>query len=338
MVGISTQLQVHTIDWHSPEIEVWRAWSSQTQVSPFQTPTYLKLFADHFLTGQAILLLCIKKDGLPLAFGGFVLAGGVATALGMQLVDGGQEISDFFDLVFRPGSTANEVKQVWEAVSTWLHHQEVETLQLDYLSSTSISYQVLQTAQTPQLIASKPQEVAPAVTLPVDWMLYVSSLKKKYRDELKRKLKRLDQVQPEYQFGVVPTDQATADFIRLHRLSDSAKQHFMTDSMAAFFTQLALATHDGGWQWHYAFVALAGVRVAAVAYFQRSTDAFLLYNSGYDPAYRQQGVGFCLVARLLQSAIEQHCARFDFLRGSERYKYELGGVDQELYQLRLLVS
>lgn len=338
MAGISSQLQVFTLNWRSPEIEVWREWCSQTRISPFQTPTYLRLFADHFLPGQPIFLLCVKKESQPLAFGGFAITNGVVTALGMQLVDGGQEISDYFDLVFQPSITPEEVQIVWETLFVWFQHQGAKTLQLDYLSNTSMSYLVLHATHPPKLIESIPQEVAPAVVLPTDWISYVSSLKKKHRDELKRKLKRLDQAQPEYQFGVSPTDQTLADFVRLHRLSDSAKQHFMTDTMAAFFGQLATATHDGAWQWRYAFVVLAGVRVAAVAYFLRPHDAFLLYNSGYDPAHRQQGVGFCLVARLLQFAIEQHSTRFDFLRGSERYKYELGGVDQQLYRLRLAIA
>ena len=327
-------MEVVTLDWQSPEIAVWREWCSQTDVSPFQTPSYLQLFAKHFLSGQVFHPICVKRDGQPVAFGGLVFTNGVATALGMQPVEGGQEITDYFDLVFQPNATLAETSMTWDVIRQWVDGQGIHTIQLDYLLATKLSYQVLR--HSPSLVVEPlQQEVAPIVSLPADWMTYVAGLKKKYRDELKRKLKRLDQSNPQYELEVQPDTTATSDFIRLHRLSDAAKQHFMTPAMADFFNQLATAVHDGGWQWRYAFVSLAGIRVAAVAYFQRAGDSRLLYNSGYDPAYRQQGVGFCLVARLLQNAIEQNYRHFDFLRGSERYKYELGGVDQSLFRVQL---
>jgi CelD/BcsL family acetyltransferase involved in cellulose biosynthesis len=343
MAGVTSELLLSEITWQDAELAVWREWSSQTMVSPFQTPTYLQLFAEQFLVGQDVRLICVKLDDQPVAFGGFVMTEGMATALGMQLVDGEQEISDYFDLVFRENSSQAEIKAVWQTVLVWLQQQGATSVQLDYVSDQGLSYQAL---QAPLLSQSSPfaqqeaipLEVAPAVSLPTDWPSFVSSLKKKHRDELKRKLRRLAELQPRFEFGVAADDTSIADFIRLHRLADGAKQQFMTDKMAEFFTQLATAQHDGGWQWRFAFVSLAGKRVAAVAYFTRSSDSLLLYNSGYDPEFRSQGVGFGLVARLLEHAISEQQQRFDFLRGSERYKYELGGVDQQLWRLSFNLS
>ncbi len=339
MVEITSELLVSEITWLDPELKVWREWSSQTVVSPFQAPTYLQLFAEQFLAGQDVRLVCVKQAEQPLAFGGFVIDNGVATALGMQLVEGSQEISDYFDLVFRPNASQIEIESVWQAVFIWLQQLGATTIQLDYMSDRGLSYQALQALSMSQSstfteLETTQTEVAPVVSLPADWPAYVSSLKKKYRDELKRKLKRLQEQHPRFEFGSVAEDGITADFIRLHRLSDGAKQQFMTGAMAEFFSKLATMQHDGGWQWRFAFVTLEGKRVAAVAYFARPNDSLLLYNSGYDPNYRSLGVGFGLVARLLEHAIHMQYQRFDFLRGSERYKYELGGVDQRLWRLR----
>jgi hypothetical protein len=42
-----------------------------------------------------------------------------------------------------------------------------------------------------------------------------------------------------------------------------------------------------------------------------------------------------LKAFCIQEAIEGGKARFDFLRGREPYKYDLGGVDTPLYRVRI---
>jgi CelD/BcsL family acetyltransferase involved in cellulose biosynthesis len=59
----------------------------------------------------------------------------------------------------------------------------------------------------------------------------------------------------------------------------------------------------------------------------------LLYNSGYDPAFSQASVGIVSKAMALQSAIADGARAFDFLRGAEPYKYDLGGRDRIVRQM-----
>ena len=80
------------------------------------------------------------------------------------------------------------------------------------------------------------------------------------------------------------------------------------------------------------FLELGGVRVAACASFDYR-DEYLLYNSGYDPAYSHLSVGFVGKALSIKDAIGRGRKSFDFLRGSERYKYHLGGTDRLIYRL-----
>jgi CelD/BcsL family acetyltransferase involved in cellulose biosynthesis len=61
-------------------------------------------------------------------------------------------------------------------------------------------------------------------------------------------------------------------------------------------------------------------------------DRWLLYNSGYDPEYRQQSVGLLLKAWSIRYAIENGFREYDFLRGDEAYKYDLGGRDRKLFR------
>jgi CelD/BcsL family acetyltransferase involved in cellulose biosynthesis len=79
------------------------------------------------------------------------------------------------------------------------------------------------------------------------------------------------------------------------------------------------------------FLRLGGVRAASVLCFRTDGD-LLLYNSGYEKAYAQLSVGLLSKALALQRAIEQGMKRFDFLRGPEPYKYDLGASDVPVYR------
>ena len=56
-----------------------------------------------------------------------------------------------------------------------------------------------------------------------------------------------------------------------------------------------------------------------------------LYNSGYNPIYSNLSVGLMNHALAIQSSIELGHRVFDFMRGSEAYKYHLGGIDRQIY-------
>jgi CelD/BcsL family acetyltransferase involved in cellulose biosynthesis len=100
--------------------------------------------------------------------------------------------------------------------------------------------------------------------------------------------------------------------------------------MEGFFRRVvpALATEGGV---EMIFLKLGGVRAACVLCFRTDGD-LLLYNSGYERAYAGLSVGLLSKAMALQRAIEQGIRRFDFLRGAEPYKYDLGARDVPVYR------
>ncbi|MBE0605380.1 MAG: GNAT family N-acetyltransferase, partial [Deltaproteobacteria bacterium] len=57
------------------------------------------------------------------------------------------------------------------------------------------------------------------------------------------------------------------------------------------------------------------------------------YNSGYDPERREAQPGLVLIARCIEDALGEGAPEYDFLRGTERYKYDLGGVDRVVYRV-----
>ena len=179
-------------------------------------------------------------------------------------------------------------------------------------------------------------EVTPKATLPENWQSYLAQLGKKDRHELRRKLRRLEEagtLKLEAIAGPQTTDQELEDFFRLHRASKTEKAAFMTEDRAHFFAAAVREPYPMGPALLF-FLNLDGVRAASAVCFDNG-KAYLLYNSGYNPSYAQYSVGLLLKALCIRHAIEAGRVCFDFLRGSEPYKYDLGGHDEALYRLTL---
>ncbi len=113
------------------------------------------------------------------------------------------------------------------------------------------------------------------------------------------------------------------DFFPLMRASSHDKDDFLTPEREDFFKKLALELAPRG-QFKLYFLEVDGVRVASCICFDYA-GTYLLYNSGYDPEFSTLSVGLLNKALCLKEAIEEGRECFDFLRGNERYKYDLGG-------------
>jgi len=257
----------------------------------FQTQEYLEIFKKHFCREEDIVEGIWKKveDKLIL--------------LGMKPVLGGQEVTDY---------AKTDIKDL---------PRGYKKIQLDYVREDSETYSAFAKSY-----GETKQEVAPYIDLPESWEEYLSGLKRRYRKELKRKIKRLEAV--EYQ--VTQEDNLT-EFVRLHRLSDPKKNKFMSEPMARFFKDV-YKTKFPGWQTSLSFLKIEDKYAAGVMSFI-SQDEWWLYNSGYDPQFSFYSAGVILKALSIKKAIEAGKKKYDFLRGSERYKYELGGKDLQLYKL-----
>jgi CelD/BcsL family acetyltransferase involved in cellulose biosynthesis len=176
---------------------------------------------------------------------------------------------------------------------------------------------------------------APYIGLPGTFEAYLEGLGKKARHELRRKMRRAAELLPGLSLRVTRSAEELSrdieSFIGLHRRSHPDKERFMDERMASFFRELAerfLA--DGALR--LAFLSSDGKDVASVFQF-RTGRTLLLYNSGYDPAHRAANPGLVLIARCVEEAMAGGVREYDFLRGTERYKYDLGGVDRAVYLL-----
>ena len=304
----------------------WRALLPQTSANMvFVSPTWLRAWWQQFGAQRELLPLSVRRQG------GLV---GVVSLMrdGDRLCFAGDtRVCDYMDVVAPPA----EVEAVLSAVLRSLGEEPWRELVLWAVPEGSPTPDALK-AVAPALglrVDIEPEDVCPQLDLPATWDEYLAGLSKKDRHELRRKLRKLSQGGDVHLEAIVhPADVEAAldDFLRLYRQSRADKVAFMTEEMERFFRVIVAALAAEA-QVELLFLTLGGVRVAAVLCFC-TRDESLLYNSGYDPDYAYLSVGLLSKALALRKAIEEGKRRFDFLRGPEPYKYDLGATDRPVYR------
>jgi CelD/BcsL family acetyltransferase involved in cellulose biosynthesis len=272
--------------------------------------------ADGRLVGIAPLY-CGAADGVPI----------------LRFV-GGVDPSDYLDFILARGREPEAGAAIFKALATDPGWHTVDLYNVPEASPTR--------KWLPQVahkhgwrMTDERQVAAPLIELPTSFDAYLSSLDKRERHELRRKLRRAEEAEPRPVFRVTGSaDELSRDFpsfLELHRRSHPEKRRFMDDRMAVFFREVADGFLSAGLL-RLAFLRGAEGDIAAA--FQIETDgALLLYNSGFDPAAGARwSPGMVLLARCIEDAIRTGVREYDFLRGRERYKYDLGGRDRTVYR------
>jgi CelD/BcsL family acetyltransferase involved in cellulose biosynthesis len=178
--------------------------------------------------------------------------------------------------------------------------------------------------------------VSPAIRLEGDFERYLADLDSKQRHEVRRKGRRLTRELGEWTTRLTDAATLQADldsFFALHRMAAGDKGSFMTPEHEALFRRVAQATLDLGMLRSSWLETSEGHGLASVFSF-KVRDRWLVWNSAFDPEYRNLSVGMVAMAEQIRLACEQGSRIFDLLRGDEEYKYRLGASDVAVFALR----
>jgi CelD/BcsL family acetyltransferase involved in cellulose biosynthesis len=181
------------------------------------------------------------------------------------------------------------------------------------------------------------EETAALLLLPDDWEAYLAGLRGKERHELKRKRRRLEREHPDAAVRRSSPETIDTDlkiFVEMHRGAEGMKGHFMRPEIATFFERMANVFMPLGWL-RLDFLEIAEHAVASTFGFEVDR-VFYLYNSAFEPETQRLSPGLVLVSELVKNAMEKDLRVFDFLRGPERYKYQLGAEPVPLNNVRVM--
>lgn len=181
------------------------------------------------------------------------------------------------------------------------------------------------------------EDVCPVVTLPegADLDGYLSTLGKKERHEIRRKVRRAEAA------GDVRLDESADPLHDLDAFIDLHQKRWGSDGLfpptpggdqsRVLFRRLFEAFGSDG-AVRLTFLTVDGRRIAAGVHLE-TPDGYLYYNAGVDPDARDLSPGVVMIHRYVERAIATGRRRLDFLRGNEPYKYEWGAVDEPIQRL-----
>jgi CelD/BcsL family acetyltransferase involved in cellulose biosynthesis len=159
-------------------------------------------------------------------------------------------------------------------------------------------------------------EPFPVVSLPSSWEDYLAGLSAKKRHELRRKLNRVK--------GAEIKDLKAAEIEILFELMEYSenKKEFLTGEMKDFFRALALYL-EGIDALRLRGIYFNGKILGVIFAFQMGNMVYA-FNTGYDPNFYKLSPGFVSFAMDIESAIAEGFIYYNFLRGEERFKFDLG--------------
>src|SRR5713101_1938512 len=243
----------------------------------------------------------------------------------------GGEYTDYQDIVAKP----DDVTLVAESLARWIAAEHTPGVLFEFVPEESGTVDAMSRALSGAGYDIRVDRLvtAPRLTLPDSFERYVQRLGKKERHELRRKLRGLETGRRvSFRFAGEQERAPVFDrFVALHRRSRGEKAEFMTEENERFFRDVAETSAAGGW------LRLGVLNVdgedAAVVFGFAYEGTFALYNAAYDLAFAPLYIGTACHAYAIRAAIDEGMRTYDFLRGDEPYKYDLGATDRWLLRL-----
>ena len=184
----------------------------------------------------------------------------------------------------------------------------------------------------------KEEDVTPIYDVNCVWDDYLLALKKKQRHEIRRKLRKFES--QDFQFKLIRNNDVLSgflsDFYELFINSREDKKEFLTEERKTFFNKMLFAFAEKNELKILSYYD-GNILISACIVIEYA-NIYFLYNSAYSLDYNSYSVGLVSKIIALKQSIESNSHAFNFLRGNERYKHELGGEDLKLYEIKLLVN
>lgn len=310
-------------------LKIYRRYPGLNWSSVFVLPGFMENWWQVFPHEDARLFIrSVWQDDKLLGIAPLKVKGDTASFIGHK------DVFDYIDFITVPGMERDFFNSLFDDFKD----NNITQLDLGPLrpDATVITSLTVIAEEQGYSIETSQENVFVELPLPPSWDDYLETLDGKERHELRRKLRRL-LTAGRIDFRIV-SDTASissveATFFRLFALSRGEKGTFMTETMSRFFHTLIRAMTEAGVM-RFGTLSLGNAMLAMVLCFDYN-EVIYLYNSVFDPAQSDLSPGVLSKAFYIQDSIEQGKRIFDFLKGSEAYKYRMGGRETPIYRVKI---
>ncbi len=299
--------------------------------SPFVLPAWLKVWWQEFGTGAELYLSALRERETVVGIAPLQVNEETASFIGSA------DVCDYLDFIIIPGRE----QDFFNVLLDDLREKGINQLDLRPLrpDSTVLTHLVSIAQKRGYEILCHPEAISLELDLPSTWEEYLAILNKKQRHEVRRKLRRLWEA-GSVEHRCVEVGREVGDyldiFLKLFSLSRDEKASFMNPKTESFFRSLAKAMAEIGLL-RLGILQLDKVPVAMTMGFDYN-DSRYLYNSAYDPQFNYLSVGLLCNVLCIKESIEKGRKKWDFLKGEEPYKYQLGGQEVPLYRCQITIK
>jgi CelD/BcsL family acetyltransferase involved in cellulose biosynthesis len=241
---------------------------------------------------------------------------------------GDSNVCDHLDLV----STPERAAEFCRAVLDYVRIEGIERLELNPLrpDSTVMAALVPAARKRGYPVFIQQDDVLFDMALPGSWDDYLQTLSGKQRHEVRRKLRRLESnAASEFRIseGRSTVSAEMDEFIGLFRQNRKDKAAFMDERMETYFRLLVEYVPE----MRIGLLYIDGMPAAGVLCCDHESTRYL-YNSGYNERLSHLSVGILCKILSIQEGIARGLKRYDFLKGNEAYKRQLGGSPAPIYR------
>ncbi len=321
-LGGAVTPSVEIRDRIEPLAAEWENLARHANAAPFLWPGWIHRWWRAFGAGRLQILTAYENGRLVGVLPLRCLRGALSSTTGSD--------TPLFGLL-----AANEtaVKQLAHA----LFSEKPPRIDLSFLSSTDagvpLVYAAADTAR--YRVFTDSIQAAPYVAIDGDWEAYERGLRRKFRSELRRRRRRLEeegQLTLEISEGKERLGELLEEGFRVEASGWKGSYGTSINSRPAtrrFYTEVAQWAAERGWL-RLAFLRLNG-RALAFDYCLEHDKTHYLLKTGYDPAYGRFGPGMIIRYLMLARAFSEGIATYDFLGlGSDfAWKREWASAQEE---------
>jgi serine acetyltransferase/CelD/BcsL family acetyltransferase involved in cellulose biosynthesis len=322
--------------------EEWRELLADSAAdSLFLTPDWLMTWWEHFGADKTLALITLRRHSRLLGLAPmFVRArrfGSLVPHSSMECLGTGVVGSDYLDVIIRRGHEA----EVSRGLAEYLQRQDaVVTLSHMRRDRPAADAFIAELELAGWTVRRRTIETCPYIPLQGHtWDSYLASLGPSHRYNFQRRLKNLHKLGTLVFETVEKEDQrrdALAALLALHNRrwdEQGGSEAMQSLEELAFHDDFSRTALERGWL-RLSLLRLDGRPIGAL-YGLRRGRTFYFYQSGFDPAFRQQSAGLVTMGLAIRQALAEGVEEYDLLHGTESYKFLWTDRTRDLVKIEL---
>lgn len=303
----------------APIADAWRR-LAEARGNAFVTPEWYAAWRDSYGAGTSPRVVAVRR--------GADLIGVVPLQRSRQgaarlLRFGGSNLGDDFHAAALPG----DEDEVWRAcVGALMASRDWGALLLERVPAGATWVAAMRDAAPRRLGAIHlKRDRMPAIDLGGQtWDEYLAGRSAKLRSQIRRDTRLLERehglvIRLSDDPGTLDRDMEAFFHLHLSRWAERGGSRSIMERSRAFHLRFAREAQARGWL--RLWILELDSEPAAAWYGWRLGDSYSHYLGGFDPRWSNRGLGIVVLARAIRAAIEEGAAEFDFLLGTEPYKF-----------------